>query len=1158
MAVFDKVRGEISNVASKVTIDNFTDAIQSLGQDKAKAREAKITSMAPPGVVHAYSVVLTHVIAPLWPINTKSVGVLKPISYTSPEVVALAQAMDKKGVDVENHIEQLQNNMTLATAYITILVTKLLVVESVDYFKGTYTEIVNQISRDVRFKGEYEEHLNDETVAHDQTRRKLIEVGGTWKRAYATDLNMHGDAIRRRLMYNLMLASVCFRYIYTDESLHFMCDALASQLYLLNYSESLVTLVAGTKGAQYVAKYIIHLSPAMEPAVIQDCVVATPQVASLALQEITQLVQLAFMNLVHRNDTADTIINAFSKAIDLASQQQLASLFAFCIRVLHRTYACDLGVLVHLLDTVRQYAVYPAPIGSGAVQLMNAIVANIRNVNALQRRLCSSLFVAGAEMRSFRRQPAHIITAPYCSRSYIFQKLYLNAIDTQRGSNPALPVALESGTDPFTGAALGVPFDDAVHYLANTTANVFQSVYELCSGVDEVQENANIIELAKLFSLQPYTLCPYYPSILQFLQHEKNYLGDPSTTPNSAFAKVAELFITVMDHNKPMKGQRKYRLESPRPPIFPLSHIVSTESDDMNDVLKQTIDKHWRYCDQRVMDKETAALHPKKELSLSHFIESYIKLVVAGGGGLLRRVITSILHMRTMYPGAVPQFRFYLLPLGLNNDVASWLARGDPLYKQRVFDPLLTMPQKSVDTPTPEALNNAATACLESLMLRNIVNDYLLDATHPNDMVIYQLEGTMTDGSTQYIPWVSSCEIGVHLNQAAQTEEIVKTVHDGISTTSFCAEPTKLRDRSASGLAMQKTSSSPHLQRGASAIPPPSLSNASFGGSGSLVGGGLASATTYIQIGDIREPVHRLMVRLHGARGLPLSTKKHPADNVDVRHVASGVEILDWISTSFHQYEPGAALRAAQVLMDTKLLITVAVPPNRDPSRFLEAALYTVAQREASDEEPLVVPCTRNKCIEAAHGIMKYVDDTPNITIPAPIKLRVTYQPMVNDLCYAELADSNMAPVRDVISLKLKSTGGSGDVGSLPDPTNLMLHMTINEVEKRRPTRARELVDQHEHYQIRFGEGHRVDHKTVLTIENKTPVVSSNQLVGMYCAVDGDVVGPYTTVRIRPITTGTGPKGRGASSAQLQQSKQEPNCATITLMSYMDASSGVV
>jgi hypothetical protein len=1156
MAMIDKVKDELSNVANKVSIENFTDAISSLGQDRVKFRETKAVATAPPGVVQSYSVVLTHVIAPLWSVNGKPCGVSTPISFAQQEIQALGAAMDKRGLEVEFHLDALKEP-TLATAYITILVTKLLTIEQVDYARSSFTDVVAQIARDVRYKNEYEEHLNDETVAHDQPKRKLQEVGGSWKRACAIDLNYHGDQIRRKCLYNLFLASISFNYVYTDENLHFMCDALSSQLFLVNYSESLVALIAGHKGPQYVAKWLLHLSPAQEELVLQDCIVAPCTINSLYLTEINKLAYLAVSNFIHRNDTSDTLCVALTKAIAFAPQTSLPSLFTFANRILHRIYMCDLSLIVSLIDAVRPFVVFQAPVGTLAVELLNDLLSALRNVNCLQRRMCCTLFVAGAEMRSFRRRPAHLITAPYCSRSFVIQRLFNQNIDMQRGGNPHYPTALEQGLDPATGQPLGVPLDDVVLYVANQVTNIFQSIYELCQGNESVQQHAGTIDLAQLFSVPPYALCPYFPSVLQFISQEKNFITDGSNTTPEALTKVTELYLTILDHNKPVRGQRRFRLESPRPPMVPITMTVSTEQEDMNEVIKATIDKHWRYCDQRILEKEIAALHPKKELSLSHFIESYISLLVAGGGGMIRRVVTAILHMRAMYPGAVPQFRFYVLPCGYCNDLAAWICRSDPLYKHQVFDPIVALTQKSVDLPTVDALNAQVPLSHESRMLRQTVNDYLLDATVPNEIIVYQVEGQLADGTVLYIPFLSHVEIGIHVHQAGLTEDAVRTQHEGVSLNTFCNDGTK-KDRS---LAKQGSLSGitkppqPGVKPGAGMPLPP---QAQLPGASQL----LPTAAKYIVIGEHKDSLEKIKVRLHGQRGLPLSTKKHPADPGDVRHVANGVEVLDWISTTFHQYEPGAATQAAQSLLDNKLLICVATPLGKDASKFNEGSLYTIVPREPNDEEPLVIPSNRNNCFEAAMGIKNFIESTPNFTTNVPLRVRASFVGMQSDLTYIDLRESS-STFRDVITLKIKATGSPGDIGSLPDPTIPMLQMTIHEIEKKRPIRARELVDQNEHYQLRFGEGKKIDPKSVLSLDLKTPT---------HCLVDGDAFGPFTALKVRPIlnqqpvtktrsaTVGPASPPRGGNQnppstpgGMAPAVDADSNVCTITVMSFLRA-----
>ena len=119
------------------------------------------------------------------------------------------------------------------------------------------------------------------------------------------------------------------------------------------------------------------------------------------------------------------------------------------------------------------------------------------------------------------------------------------------------------------------------------------------------------------------------------------------------------------------------------------------------------------------------------------------------------------------------------------------------------------------------------------------------------------------------------------------------------------------------------------------------------------------------------------------------------------------------------------------------------------------------------------------------------------------------------------------------------------------------MQLSINEVEKRRPARSREKVDQHEHYQLRFGEGLRADPKVVLVMESKMPsTVAGSGAGGFLVAADGDVFGPFLSCKVRPITTSTqaGRRAQAAAAASgnpnATASAKEPNVATITVMSF--------
>lgn len=1145
-AMVDSVETLGKKVTTNLSLDNIAQSFA--GSPKTKVRDVQMT--APVGVTQAFSLALTHIVAPLWSVGGKPLGVHRPISLKSPEVRDLAAQMDANGVDLEVHFDALRSSPELATAYILLLVRKLLAIELTgDNRAPLFSDIPPLLIREVVYKGEYEEHHNDETVAHDQASRLLTEVGGSWKPRGAADLPHHVHETRCECLINALYASVCLNYLYNDEALQHTVDALSGQLFLLSYSETLVALMAGIKSAGYAAKYFVQLArPAVSSAnrLTSDCITPAPFVESVLLQECNAIVSLAVENFVHRNDTGELVIAALTRAVSICPADAHVSLFALAGRVMHRVYAVDLHAVSLLMDAVRPFLVQPLPTGLAAMTLTSILRRALASANSLQRDLASSILVAGKDLRSYRCQPIHVVATPYCARAQIFSRIFLDKIDQQRGVSTQLPAAIPASTDPATRAPFPALLDDAVLFIANQATNVFQALYELAHGQESP---ASDIDLANLFSVQPAHMCPHFHTFFQLLRDKP--LVELSRTAPELVSAVVETYLQMMDTEKPVKGVRRFRLEAPRIPMLPMLPIVTTEADEPNEAVKAIIDKHWRYCDQRVTEKEASWLHPKKDLTLSHFIEGYLRLVVCGGSGLVRRLVTSLLAMRNTYPGAVPDFQFYLLPFGFNNDLANWIARNDPLYMQQVVGPIQCEEMLIGDAPTAESMLAPVKESQHSLHLRRIINNFVVDAQECNDVVIYQAECVSADGSVNYIPFVANLEVGIHINMAIRSEGgPPATAREVVSSASFSAESSTGQQLSRAKSTLQNLKSQGSMQRGGSmTLSSPEMGpNASFAGSSlPSLGSGSFTFTTfdteqYVSFGGTTETVDRVLVRMHGLRGIPVATRKHLTESGDVRNCATGVDVLDWISTTYAVFEHNVALKSAQTLLEMHLLQCVCVPMGKEPQRFIESGLYTLCPREDIDVIPTCPPCTRSRTVEHAAAIRHGVDESGQFGAQVPcLRMRVVFFPLESDICYSDLTEANCV-TRDVVWLKLKSCGSSEDNGATANPTNCVLNMTMNEVEKRRPARARDVVDKFDHYQLRFGERQTVDPRCVLVIENRPPhqsnVAADAASPGLFAAIDGDIFGPFSAIRVRPVTI------------RPTADRPQRNVATMTLMSF--------
>lgn len=1125
------VMDAVDSVAQKVTLENIAHTFSSA----PKRTAAPHVAPAPVGVTQAYSLVLTHLIAPVWAVRAKAIT-SKAMDFS------IAQTMDTKGIGIELHADALNASVDAATAYIALLVARLTAIETSEYDKPPFAVLAQHIIRDAETHSkdvkEFDDNKreNDEAIAHDQAKRKLTEVGGTWKPRGAVELVPVAHALRHSCLVNIFYASVCFRYNFADVTLQQMIDSLASQLFLVNYNESLVSLVAGQKGPQYIAKYFLLLTQCVDREPPEELVTPRIDPESAALQDCIQVAQLALTNLVHRNDISDLVINSMIKAIVICPPTSLCAMFSLFSWTLHQLYCVDIALLVLLLNAVRPFLLHPAPVGISALRLMETLTAALQNVNCLQRRVCSRLVVAGNDVRSFRRAPAHLLISPYCAKSHIITKVFSDTIEMRRtAGNRDYPVVTNQTTD--SSITTGTFIDDLLLYISNSAINVFQSVLELVGDAEE--SSANMIELASLFSLAPHQVCTFYPSLHQFLDQPKHNVTDAKNMDPRTLMQIVELYSTILDRLKPAKGQRRFRSESPILPILPLIKHICTENDDATEALRDLIDQHWRYCDARISDKDIASLHPKKELSLSHFIEQHINVVVCGGNGFLRRMVTGYLLLKQTYPGAVPQIRIFLLPLGTRNDMANWIGRCDSLYLQNVFLPFSSVPPEQAEVSNVDSLKNSAKPSLLALRLRDAINDMLLHATEVNEVLIYQAECVSADGSVNYIPFLCNLEIGTHINAAAKSECCGPSIV--VSNVSFSAADPTVVQRAKSSSTIPSTPEQKPLSQ--PPVSPPLVAHVSTG-------------IPSVLLGTEQEPINRVLVMMHGQRGIPLATKKHPSEGREVKHCATGSDVLDWISTTFHLYDASSAHAGAGALLDAGLITCLASPPNKDAHVFAEAALYGLKPREPLDAPPQFALSRRSYTFERAQGLLKQMEETlHNVGIVGSgtsLRVRVTFVPREGDLAYNDLKESMSTP-REVICLKIKSTGSSGDIGALPNPTSKVLHMSINEEERRRPVRVRDPVDRLEHYQLQFGSATVVDPRCVLTIESggehTSGSVGGGEACCMYCGVDGDIFGPFSTIRVRPVVQSL-PTPGGPPAVQPAAGKTQLY-ASLPFMSYV-------
>jgi hypothetical protein len=290
---------------------------------------------------------------------------------------------------------------------------------------------------------------------------------------------------------------------------------------------------------------------------------------------------------------------------------------------------------------------------------------------------------------------------------------------------------------------------------------------------------------------------------------------------------------------------------------------------------------------------------------------------------------------------------------------------------------------------------------------------------------------------------------------------------------------------------------------------------------------------------------------MYGVRGVPTGTRKHLHDGSTIYNCTTGADMLDWLSSAFHMYEVSIAQKTAQRLLDSKLLQCVCVPLGKDPSRFTENGIYTLLPREEPDAQPLCPPSTRSSiCENATLNRFDFEDGLLNQAVAPPtIRARVSFNSFFEKSTqYTELQNVKDLAHRDIVWIKLKSTGTPEDHGPLPSATSAALDMTILAVEKRKVTKQREAHELYENYKLKFGDNGVGDDKTTLDVEYEPHMGNRSfpsaqdsaklPLPGIYCLADGDAFGPFARIKVRVITK---PNSSGGSGAAL---------ATATVMSF--------
>jgi len=398
-----------------------------------------------------------------------------------------------------------------------------------------------------------------------------------------------------------------------------------------------------------------------------------------------------------------------------------------------------------------------------------------------------------------------------------------------------------------------------------------------------------------------------------------------------------------------------------------------------------------------------------------------------------------------------------------------------------------------------------------------------------NHVVMYQVECVHADGTVYFIPMCGNFEIGGHITAACQAEGH-SAPREHLSTSTFSRESlAPVRGKSmrrapgAGGDVGGSSGAAGGTSFGPATVDP--HDTARVQAAQAFVRE--HTATSVFPLGDTTESIEKILVRMHGSRGIPIHTRRHPVEPRDVPNCTSGADVLDWVSTTFHLYDASMSPRAAQMLLDRGLIVCVAVMTGRPADRFSDNHLYVLKPREEPDALPTVVPAAKSRVYDLAMSCRASLEEaSAKPSGQFCCKGKVCFVPRQHDSHYVGLTFESMAlcPVREFVTLKVKSMGSAGDHGCPPNPTGCTLQLSVCDVERKRgaATAAAQVnaggaanVDLGDHYNLIFGADGKIDPQCCLHVDlgGGTDATTGPVL----CAIDGDVFGPFVAYRIKPV-----------------------------------------
>ncbi|MCO5576443.1 hypothetical protein L7F22_030253 [Adiantum nelumboides] len=198
----------------------------------------------------------------------------------------------------------------------------------------------------------------------------------------------------------------------------------------------------------------------------------------------------------------------------------------------------------------------------------------------------------------------------------------------------------------------------------------------------------------------------------------------------------------------------------------------------------------------------------EKGLDYNHPVKDVVRLLLGGGDGTLHYILAGYVgliysgHLAggITIPGACQSvdMLFYLLPLGQNNTLGTYIAQRDLWYDATIYRPLVDrlpiIPHiglskdsevQTASTNFPTHFHNSPTP---SKLLTKQIENYMLEANCLLKLSIYNCEGWYNYGAQHFhctIPFLLRAEMGVPAASVCKSEDKTILHQESIPRTSF-------------------------------------------------------------------------------------------------------------------------------------------------------------------------------------------------------------------------------------------------------------------------------------------------------------------------------------------------------------------------------------